>query len=193
MKTKTKNIILILFVAIIFSVIPAILFGKWLEALVFIVAHTLIRPQFPKQYHHIIPAMCRTISACVIFFGISFTLPMELSLLSAIPICYFISWVGFIKKNGDDFEIKCDELEVRIAEIIQELKRYKNIDLYKMNEQELRQYAQSKGLSESICDTLVLKIIHNYRWVDIQRELNFSKDGIRYHKEKIIEKLEIDL
>lgn len=116
MKTKIKNTILITIVSIISAVVPAIIFNKYLEASIFFACHWLIREQFSKQYHHIIPAICRTITACVMFFGISFVLPLELSLLSAIPICYFISWVGFIKKNGDDFEIKCDELEVRIAE-----------------------------------------------------------------------------
>ena len=53
-----------------------------------------------------------------------------------------------------------------------------------MSEEELRQYAQSKGLSEPICDTLVLKIIHNYRWVDIQKERKYSKTAIIYHKKQ---------
>lgn len=107
MKTKTKNLILILLVAIIASLIPALLFGKWLEAIIFLIAHTLIRPQFPRQYHNIIPAICRTISAYVLFFGISFTLPLELSLFSAIPINYLISWVGFTKAEADYYEVQC--------------------------------------------------------------------------------------
>ena len=127
------------------------------------------------------------------FFGLSFVLPLELSLLSAIPICYFISWVGFLKKNGDELEVKCDELETKISKLVIELKQYKNIDLYKMTEEELRNYALSRGLSENICETLVLRIKHCYRWVDIEKERNFTKDGIRYHKERIIEVLGIDL
>lgn len=189
MKTKTKNIIYVMLVCIISCIIPALLFNKWLEAIIFFICHWFIREQFPKQYHHIIPAVCRTITACVMFFGVSFVLPLELSLMSAIPINYFISWIGFIKKTSDDFEIKCDDLEVRIDTLITELKRYKQIDLYKMTEEELRQYAQSKGMSETICDTLVLRIIHNYRWVDIEKAKNFTKRGIDYHKEQIIKKL----
>lgn len=189
MKKKTKNTILIILVSFVSSFIPALIFSKWLESVIFFICHWLIREQFTKQYHHIVPAICRTITACVLFFGVSFTLPLELSLLSAIPICYFISWVGFIKRVSDEFEIKCEELEVRIDQLIIELKQYKNIDLYKMTEEELRRYAQSKGLSEPICDTLVYRVIKHYRWVDIERERNFSKEGIRYHKEQIIDKL----
>ena len=163
--------------------------NKWAEAVTFFFCHWFIREQFPKRYDHVVAAICRTITACVMFFGVCFVLPFELSLLSAIPICYFISWIGFIKKTSDDFEIKCEQLETKIEQIIIELKQYKNIDLYKMSEDELRRYAQSRGLSEVICDTLVLRVTRHYRWVDIEIELNFSKDGIRYHKEQIIEKL----
>jgi hypothetical protein len=189
LKAKTKNSIMITLTMILATVIPACIFSKWAEAVTFFFCHWFIREQFPKQYHHILAAICRNITACVLFFGVSFTLPFELSLLSAIPICYFISWVGFIKKNSDDFEIKCEELEVKIEQLIIELKQYKQIDLYKMSEEELRRFAQSRGLSEVICDTLVLRIVHHYRWVDIEKELNFSKEGIRYHKEQIIDKL----
>ena len=66
-------------------------------------------------------------------------------------------------------------------------------DIYNLNEEQLRNYAKGKGLSETIIDTLVLRVIHNYRWVDIQKELNYSKDGIRYHKEQISKKLNIRL
>lgn len=193
MKTKTKNLILVTIVSTLSCLVPALIFHKWLEALIFFVCHWLIREQFPKQYHHIVPAICRTITACVMFFGISFMLPLELSLFSAIPICYFISWVGFVKKSADEFEVKCDELETRIEQIIIELKEYKQIDLYRMNEEELRKFGQSKGLNEQTCDTLVFRVIHHYRWVDIERETNFSKEGIRYHKEQIVKKFGVML
>lgn len=193
MKTKTKNSILVNIVSTLSCLVSALIFHKWLEAIIFFVCHWLIKEQFPKQYHHIVPAICRTITACVMFFGISFMLPLELSLFSAIPICYFISWVGFVKKSADEFEVKCDELETRIEQIIIELKEYKQIDLYRMNEEELRKFGQSKGLNEQTCDTLVFRVIHHYRWVDIERETNFSKEGIRYHKEQIVKKLGVML
>lgn len=116
MKTKTKNTILLFLVVIIASLIPALIFGKWIEAIIFILCHTLIRPQFLKQYHHIIPAICRSISSIVVFFGISFILPLEWSLLSAIPINYFISWVGFIKRDRDVLEVKCMWLRQKLEQ-----------------------------------------------------------------------------
>ena len=110
MRTKTKNAILAVITSVAAIFIPALIFGKWVEAVVFFVCHWLIREQFPKQYHHIVLAMCRLITSAVFFFGVSFVLPMELSLFSAIPICYLISWVGFTKKQADDYEVQCNRL-----------------------------------------------------------------------------------
>ena len=115
MSTKTKNLILIFITVTIASAIPAILFSKYIEAIVFMCCHTLIRPQFDMQYHHIIPRICRAITAVVLFFGIVFTLPFEISLLSAIPLNYFIAWVGFQKAKADYCERKSQELQTKLA------------------------------------------------------------------------------
>lgn len=111
MKSKVKNVILAVVVSIIAIFIPAWIFDKWIEGVAFFFCHWLIREQFPKQYHHIVLAMCRLITSAVFFFGVSFVLPKELSLFSAIPICYFISWVGFTKKQADDYEVQCERLK----------------------------------------------------------------------------------
>lgn len=111
MKTKIKCTILILIVVVIASAIPAIIFGKWLEAIIFNICHATIRPQFKMQYHHVIPALCRELTAIIFFFGICFTLPLEISLLSAIPINYIIGWIGHLKASSDYYELKCIRLK----------------------------------------------------------------------------------
>jgi predicted membrane protein len=114
MKSKTKNTILAIFTSVVAIFVPALIFGKWIEAIFFFFCHWLIREQFPKQYHHIVHAMCRLITSIVFFFGVSFILPFELSLFSAIPINYFIGWVGFTKKQCDDYEVKYERLKEEI-------------------------------------------------------------------------------
>lgn len=106
MKAKIKNLLLAIIVSVVAIFIPSFLLNKWVEGIFFFICHWLIRYQFPKQYHHIIPSMCRLITSIVFFFGVSFILPFGLSLLSAIPITYFISWVGFTKKQSDYYETK---------------------------------------------------------------------------------------
>lgn len=131
MKTKTKNNILIIITSIIASIIPALIFGKWLEAVIFIICHTFIRGQFKEQYHHIIPAMCRVITASVFFFGICFVLPLGLSLISAIPINYLISWVGAVKKQRDVLEAQCERQQKQISGILSQEKSPLNVLLEK--------------------------------------------------------------
>jgi hypothetical protein len=116
MRAKTKNTILAVIVSVIAIFVPALIFGKWIEAVVFFFCHWFIREQFPKQYHHIVPAMCRLITSVVFFFGVSFVLPLSLSLFSAIPINYFIGWVGFTKKQADYYEVKFERLRKQLEE-----------------------------------------------------------------------------
>lgn len=192
MTTKTKNTILGYLTLIIASAIPAIIFGKWLEAIIFVVCHTLIRPQFPKQYHHIIPSMCRTITACVFFFGVSFTLPLEISLLSAIPINYFISWIGFTKAQLNKMEVMYEKLQDKLDKIIDELNKYKNIDLYQMPEDNLRAFGASNKLSEIQQDILVMRVIQHLKISEICNYRNYGRSTIKYHLAEIKEKLKID-
>ena len=111
MTTKNKNLILSIVVVIVASSIPAIIFGKWIEAIIFILVHTLIRPQFKRQYHHIIPYVCMQITGTIFFFGICFVAPLSISLTSAIPINYLIAWVGCMKATSDYYERQCERLK----------------------------------------------------------------------------------
>jgi predicted membrane protein len=108
---KIKNTILAIITSVVAIFIPSLIFNKWVEGIVFFFCHWFIREQFPKQYHHIVPAMCRLITSVVFFFGVSFVLPFGLSLFSAVPINYFIGWVGYTKKQADYYEMKCQRLQ----------------------------------------------------------------------------------
>lgn len=117
MNIKTKNLILGYLVVIIASSIPAIILSKYVEAIIFIICHTLIRPQEDREYHNIIPKICRLITSIVFFFGIFFVLPIGLSLFSAIPISYFIGWVGNVKATSDYYENKSFKFENKLNEL----------------------------------------------------------------------------
>ena len=123
MSTKTKNTILSILVITTASIIPALIFNKWIEAVVFFITHSLIRAQFKRQYHNVIPAICREITGVVFFFGISFVLPLPISLISAIPINYLIGWIGNVKATSDYYERKCEELREKYCNEKEELLR----------------------------------------------------------------------
>lgn len=173
--------------------IVASLFNKYAEAVCFLIAFFSLRYKFDTTYHSDSIVICMTLTISIFSVSVVVCPPIYMYVLVSI-LCAYVDCLAlwFIQDwlNKKQYN---QTLDFEIYNLMCELKEYKKIDLYKMTETELRQFAQSKGLSESICDTLVLKIIHNYRWVDIQKELNFTKDGIRYHKERIIEKLGVDL
>lgn len=68
-------------------------------------------------------------------------LPLALSLFSAIPICYFISWVGFTKKQADEFEIKYFRLK-------QEIEKKSEFSVENCTEEELIKRCRELKFSE---------------------------------------------
>lgn len=113
--------VLAIITSVIAIFIPALIFNKWIEGIVFFFCHWFIREQFPRQYHHIIPSTCRLITSVVFFFGVSFVLPLGLSLFSAVQICYFISWVGCVKATSDYYQTKCEKLQEKYCNEKEEL------------------------------------------------------------------------
>ena len=106
---------LLLVVAFVF--ICAWLFDKYAEAVMFCVAHVVIRQHFEKQYHCCTTGLCLITTLTIAFFGIASILPVAISLLSTVPICWFISWVGYLSQDRMDAlalnkklkELYCDE------------------------------------------------------------------------------------
>lgn len=102
-----------------FVLLCAWLFDKYVEAIMFCLAHYFIRKAFDKQYHCGTTAICLTMTLTIAFFGIASILPVAISLLSTVPMCCFISWVGYIAQDRLDVlalnkrlkEIYCNERE----------------------------------------------------------------------------------
>ena len=110
-KIKFKNTILAIVVSIVAIFVPSLIFDKWIEGVVFFFAHWFIREQFPKQYHSPTHALCRLLTSVVFFCGVSFVLPLGLSLFSTIPINYFIGWIGYTKKQAVEYEMQLERLK----------------------------------------------------------------------------------
>ena len=145
---------------IAFVLFSAWLFRKPIEAVMFCISHIVIRVGFEKQYHYKHRNRARGIAIClfitltIIFFGVASCLPVEISLLSTIPICFLICWVGYIVQDRIDIMMENKQLQEEFDIVLEKLKQEKNIDVYSMTEDELRNFAKSKGLKEHIVDTL---------------------------------------
>ena len=182
MRRKTKNMILAMAVSVVAIFVPAFLLNKWFEGAIFFVCHWLIREQFPKQYHHIVPATCRLITSVTFFFGVSFILPFALSLISAIPINYFIGWVGFTKKNEEYYVYKYEKLKAQL-----EAKKPFSTD--SCTEAELIARCKELGMKPDNIDLAIELFIKKTKQSKIADKLCVNEAAICIRKYRLKEKL----
>ena len=158
--------------------------NKIVETLAFYLSWRVFRFAVPKIFHFKgkTPFMsilgCMVCSCLVFGVAIQLMLPISISIFSSVLVGILMNFILY--KIQDYLDLK--------KEVAKE-----TINIYKMTEDELRKYAISKHLSEMMIDTLVLKVIHNYRWVDIRNERNYTRTGMDYHKQTIEKKLNIKL
>lgn len=181
-KIKLKNTILAIIVSVVAIFVPSLIFNKWIEGVVFFFAHWFIREQFPKQYHCTSHAMCRLITSIVFFFGVSFCLPLALSLFSAIPICYFISWVGFTKKQADYYETKYLRLK-------RELEKKKTFSTDTCTETELIERCKELRFSEENTNLAIEFFIRKTKQSKIADRLCIEEHAISTRKLRLKKKL----
>lgn len=182
MRRKRINLILAIAVSVIAIFVPSWLFDKWVEGIVFFICHWLIREQFSRQYHHIIPAMCRLITSVTFFFGVSFILPFALSLLSAIPINYFVGWVGFTKKTADYFEVKYENLKA-------EIEKSKEFDVDTCTEEQLVARCRELGMKKEQVDLAIEFFIRKTSRKDLAEKYYIETDSIKKRKQRMRTKL----
>lgn len=65
-------------------------------------------------------------------------------------------------------------------------------NVYKMSENELRQYGASKRLSELQLDILVYRVLNHLKIWEICDYIHYSRSNIKYHIVQIKKKLGID-
>lgn len=181
-KLKIKNIILAIITSVIAIFIPSFLLDKYIEGVVFFFCHWLIREQYPLQYHCTTHAMCRLVTSIVFFFGVTFVLPISLSLLSAIPICYFISWVGFSKKQANVYEIKYTNLK-------NELEKHNQFSTDTCTEEELINRCKELHLSEENTNLAIEFFIKKTKQSIIADKLCVGELSVAQRKARLKQKL----
>ena len=178
-------------------VVAIISFFAWLlnkpyETIMFCISHLVLRPQFDKQYHCGTVYYCIFTTITVAFLGISTCLPVSISLLSALPVAFFVCWLGYIVQDRFDIIAENANLEKEMEVLCAKIKELSNIDIYRMPEDELRQYGASKGLSEIQQDILVMRVIEHLKISEICSFRNYGRTTIKYHLGEIRKKLGID-
>lgn len=157
----------------------------------FCIAHVCIRRVFDKQFHFNKTAYCLSLTLAIIWFAIPITLPIAVSLLSSIPIAFLICLAGFIAQDRIDAVKQCNKLETTLNSLVSELQKYKQLDIYNMTENDLRQYGASQGLSEQQIDILCMRIYDHLKISEICKYGHYHRNTIGYHLEQIKNKLNI--
>lgn len=179
-------------IVVAFVCFCAWLFNKPFEAILFSISHLVIRPKFDSQYHCGKTATCLMTTCGVAYLGISKTLPMSISLLSAIPVSFVICWVGYLVQYRIDLINENKILEKELDTLTAKLNELGNLDLYKMTEKELREYGASKQLSEIQQDILVMRVLEHLKISEICKYRNYGRTTIKYHIAEIKKKLKVE-
>lgn len=72
------------------------IFDKALEAVMFCIAHFIIRNRFDKQYHCGATALCLLLTLLIAFTGILFSFDISISLVSSVILCWLVAFFGYI-------------------------------------------------------------------------------------------------
>lgn len=162
----------------------AILNNKIIEFVVFYVAWKLLRYVVPHIWHFRANSPiksllgCAIVSIAVFLIVLRNILPINISLFVSVIISAFINEI-------------CNIVEEH--RLLLKEKANNTRDIHQMSENELRNYAKSKGISKMMIETLVLRVIHNYKWCEIMDMQQYSRTAIKYHKRILQFKLNIKL
>ena len=170
----------------------AIIFKKYAEAICFLTAFFSLRYKFDTTYHSDNIVVCMTLTISMFCLSIVMCPPIymyiSLSILFAYLDCFML-W--FIKDRLDKKE-QNKYLQAKLDEVFSQLKEYRNIDLYKMSENDLRQYCASQQLSETQQDIVCMRVLQHLKISEICRYYNYGRSTIKYHIAEIKKKLKID-
>lgn len=149
------------------------------------ISHTVIRSLFEKQFHFNKTAYCLMLTLTIIWFAIPTTFSVSVSLLSSIPIAFLISFIGFVVQDRIDILKENEEMQEELDKLIIP-------DIYKMSEEELRQYCISRNLSEIQIDIVMMRIFDNLKISEICKYKHYGRTTIKYHLAQIKNKLGLD-
>jgi hypothetical protein len=94
-----------------------------------------------------------------------YTLPIAVSLLSTIPICFFISWVGYIVQ---------DRIDCLLI-----IKKLKSKTIWQMEENELAEYCFAKGVRGDMLEFVIMVVIYQMKYEEIGNKLGYAVDTLK--------------
>lgn len=163
------------------------IFDRWIEAIMFCIAHTCIRSAFDKQFHFNSTACCLSLTLAIIWFAIPITLPLATSLLSSIPIAFIICFFGYLAQDRVDLMLEVKKLNKEVTELLHKIE-HKNI--YAMSEQELYEHCRNCGLDDVECKIAYYVVIEKLKGKELYEAIGYSEAQSKRKRKKILETIQ---
>lgn len=171
---------LLIVVAFVFAC--AWLFNKYAEAVMFCISHIVIRQNFEKQYHCKTTGLCLITTLTIAFFGIASIMPIAVSLLSTIPICWFISWIGYIAQDRLDLILEHKRLKT-------ELEKETKFNTDNCTKEELIERCKELKFSEDKIHLAIAFFIDKTKQSEIADKLCIEEKSVQTSKRRLKQKL----
>lgn len=170
-------------VVIAYIALCAFIFNKPIEAVLFSIAHCTIRNYCEKQFHCMHTFNCLAMTFTVISFAVLTVLPTTVSLLSSIPLAFFVVYLGYLIQSKIDSAIEMQQLN----ELVIALTTHK--DIYTMNKQELYDYCRSRGLDDVECKIAEFVVIDRLKGKELYEAISYSESQAKRKRKHILNKL----
>lgn len=167
--------------------ICAWLFQKPIEAIMFCIAHTTIRPFCDKEFHCNTTGCCLALTFSIIALATLTVLPLSVSLLSAVPLALFTVYFGYLIQSAIDDEIIITKLQKYINELLCSI-RHK--DIYAMSETELYEHCKSCGLDDLDSQIAKLIVIDRLKGQELYAAIGYSERQTKRKRKTIINKIQ---
>ena len=184
MKARTKILlqlwtlrILLYLVFLSINLAYAFLIGKPLELIIVLIAYTVLRWCFPTTWHHKKTLNCICYSTIGFCIFTTLTIPMSISLFGGVLTGYLVSLGLYVVQ---------DRIDTKIL-----LKEFTNKTIWKMSEEELRDYCKLKGIKRDRIDFVIYVIIHQWHFPEIADKLGYALDTLKDWSEICKKKLNI--
>lgn len=168
------------------------LFDKWIEGIMFCIAHTVVRGVFSKQFHFHTTSFCLSLTLQIIWFVIPSIFSVKISLLASIPVSFVIAMIGYIVQELIDTKQQVAKLEKYSTELLMELQAKSTKDIYTMTEDELYEHCRSCGLDEEDCKIAYFIVIERLKGKELYHALPYSEATIKRKRLKIMSKIQKD-
>ena len=175
LRTKLKNFVKNQLwqhaIVLTFAVFYAWLFDKWWQVAMFAISHTIVRPNFDRQYHSGPTCQCIIVTLSILLFATYFILPLEVSLLSTLPITYLVCWVGYLAQC----KVDADKQRKRTIE--------------QMTDEEFVDFCKSRHLSDEYIAYAKLILRDKLKGETLYAAMGYSTAQSKRIRKKIIELL----